>query len=273
MTKKRIVFYLFTSLLIFEALYISKIPNVKANGTIPALYSQDLDLNATYTYNVTQFDSVVNWLDVDGGGRGAAISNPGGQITVNVSSFYNKKPGASYSSCFDDPIPHLNISFFENISDILVLNTTFSNISNTETGYNLAMGFNKFHSGFIIQANNLAAVKVKAQEQALTWPGDLTITDYDSMIKFAVLQSIGNQNSTMIYDKTNGTLVYCKVHSDSGLDFEINMTAYNFDFTITPSTENPPQNPLITGFPLILVFTIIGITLVISLLKEKKKYK
>jgi len=277
MNKKRLILYLFASILIFEAVYIYSTPNVKANGTIPANYSQTLLVNTTYTYNVTEFDSKFTWLDLNYVGKANLTTNPGGVINVSFVGFHNKPSGVFSPSCFDDPIAHINISFFENITNTLVLNDTLSNVSNSEGGLSLAIGYNAFHSAFVIQTKNLTQINDLAAEQVKatgTMPGTVTITDYDSMIKFEFLQTNKNQNSTMIYDRTTGVLVYSKVQSAFGPDLVINMTSYNFNYTITPNDPDPPPNdPIIPGIPLIALIGIVSLAVIILTLKEKKKHK
>jgi len=249
-------------------LYLGFSPLVKAEENIPISYYQDLNLNSTYLYNVTQFDSKFTWLDLNWGPRGDAITNPGGQIAVNFTGFYNDDPSAFAASCFNNPIPYINITFIENLVGILVTNTTFYNVSNSEAGLSLAMGYNLFHSGFLIQINNLGTLKALAAEQVLDtgfMPGDFIFEEYDYMVGFTFKQDNKYQNSTMIYDKTTGILVYSKVQSIFGPDLEIQLSNYELNYQKTELG--------IPSFPLLLLGTIIVITLigVIHNLNKKKR--
>ena len=53
-------------LLLIQILYQSSIPIAKADTSIPVSYSQDLDINGTYVYNITQFNTEVGWYNFAG---------------------------------------------------------------------------------------------------------------------------------------------------------------------------------------------------------------
>jgi hypothetical protein len=260
--------YLVITIVFIQLLYLGTTPFVKAQGYIPNPYYQNLDLNRSYIYNVTKFDSKFTWLNLSWGPRGDAITNPGGQIIVNFTGFHDDDPSAFGASCFDNPIPYINISFMEKIADILVTNTTFYNVSNSEAGLSLAIGYNLFHSGFLIQINNLNNLKTLATEQVSDTgflPGDFILKSYDYMVEFIFKQDNGNQNSTMIYDKTTGILVYSNVQSIFGPDLEIQLSDYELNFQIT--------GPIITSFPIVVIGAITVITLIIVLSKLIKNEK
>ncbi|MFX0056776.1 MAG: hypothetical protein ACFE85_10730 [Candidatus Hodarchaeota archaeon] len=250
MTAKRLSVY-FISLFIIFCTFSAAFPIGKASMVIPEKYSQELDLNQPYIYNVTQFDSKFTWLNLTYSSRGDAITNPGGMIIVNFTGFYND-PSAFGASCFSNPIPYINITFMENLTNVLVTNTTFFNVSNSEAGLSLAIGYNSFHSGFLIQINNITNLKTLAEEQVLEsgfLPGDLSFNEYDYMVEFIFRQNNKNQNSTMIYDKATGILVYSEVQSVFGPDLEIQLSDYELNFQKT--------SPRISSFPLWIFFVVI----------------
>jgi len=251
--------------MVVPLLFSLTIVSTMANTTIPANYYQQLDLNRSYIYNVTQFDSKFTWLDLNWSPRGDAITNPGGQIIVNFTGFYDDD---SLASCFNNPIPYINITFMENVAGILVTNTTFYNVSNSEAGLSLAIGYNIFHSGFLIQINNLENLITLAAEQVSGiefLQGDFIYEKYDYMVEFIFKQDNKIQNSTMIYDKTTGILVYSKVQSFFGPDLEIELGDYKLNFQKT--------EPEIPSFPLLLLGAIIATTLIIVIPNLIKKIR
>jgi len=255
-------------LIVFPLLFSLTINSARANITIPVNYSQQLELNRTYIYNITQFDSKFTWLDLNWVPRGDAITNSGGQIVVNFTGFYEDDALALSASCFNNPIPYINISFIENISGMLVTNTTFYNVSNSEAGLSLAIGYNSFHSGFLIQINNLVNLTTLAAGQVLDTgflPGEFIFKEYDYIVEFTFKQDNKNQNSTMIYDRTTGILVYSKVQSIFGPDLEIQLSGYELNFQKTEQG--------IPSFPLFLLGAISAITLIVMISNLGKKIK
>jgi hypothetical protein len=269
MNKKTTFLSIFALSLIFQGLFLVSIPYAKTNQEIPEKYSQQVELDRTYIYNVSQFDSKFTWLDLNWVPRGDAITNTSGQIVVNFTGFYDDDPLAFGASCFNNPIPYINISFIENITGMLVTNTTFYNVSNSEAGLSLAIGYNSFHSGFLIQINNLGNLTTLAAEQVLDsgfLPGEFIFKEYDYMIEFTFKQDNKNQNSTMIYDRTTGILVYSKVQSIFGPDFEIQLSDYELNFQ---KTEPPDET--IPSFPFLLLgITITGALILIMWIVSKK---
>ncbi len=261
-SKKLIIF------LVVPLLFSLTINSTRANITIPINYSQQLELNRMYIYNVTQFDSKFTWLDLNWFPRGDAITNSGGQIVVNFTGFYDDDASAFSASCFNNPIPYINISFIENITGMLVTNTTFYNVSNSEAGLSLAIGYNSFHSGFLIQINNLENLTTLAAEQVLDTgflPGEFIFKGYDYMVEFTFKQDNKNQNSTMIYDRTTGILVYSKVQSIFGPDLEIQLSGYELNFQKTGLG--------IPSFPLFLLCAISATTLIVMISNLIKKIR
>lgn len=266
-TKK--IWYIAGLLIFVQILFQGHISIVKANNSIPTSYYPDLDLNGTYIYNVTQFDSKFTWVDLNYSSRGDVITNPGGQIIVNFTGFYDDNSTYFALSCFDNPIPYIDITFMRNVTNILVANTTFYNVSNSEAGLSLAIGYNVFHSGFLIQINNLEDLVTLATGQVSgLMLGNFTYEEYDYMVKFVFKQDSLFQNSTMIYDKITGLLVYSKVQNSFGPDLEIQLSDYELNFQKTEAV-----NPGISSFPLILLGTVISTTLIIVIHKLTKRIR
>ena len=262
---------------------ISSPDNKPESAAIPSKYSQYLNLSRSYIYNVSQFDSHFSWRNLTYGARGDAITNPGGQIKVNFTGFYND-PDVFGKSCFSNPIPYINITFIENQTGtgMLVTNTTFYNVSNSEAGLSLAIGYNAFHSGFLIQINNLNTLKLLAIEQISDsgyLPGSLKISDYDYLVAFEFKDDAELQNSTMIYDKTTGVLVYSKVENDYGPDLEIYLNDYNLNFQRTEDDDDDDdddddkKSQSIASFPLIIICIVLTLTSVAIILKTKNRFK
>ncbi len=265
---KQISIKIIIFLILLPLLFFLTIISTKANTSIPANYYQQLDLNRSYIYNVTQFDSKFTWVNLSWDPQSDAITNPGGQIVVNFTGFYHDDPSAFAASCFNNPIPYINISFIQNITGTLVTNTTFYNVSNSEAGLSLAIGYNIFHSGFLIQINNLENLTALAAGQVSDsgyMPGDFIFKEYDYIVEFSFKQDNKYQNSTMIYDKTTGILVYSKVQSIFGPDLEIQLSDYELNFQKT--------EPVIPSFPLLLLSAAIATTLIIVIHNLIKKIR
>jgi hypothetical protein len=84
-------------------------------------------------------------------------------------------------------------------------------------------------------------------------PGDFNFNEYDYMVEFVFRQDNKNQNSTMIYDKTTGILVYSEVQSIFGPDLEIQLSDYELNFQKT--------SPNISSFPIWMFVIVLTIAL------------
>ena len=102
MNKQRITSYSIIIIMIFGALYMYSLINTanfnyndeensvqnshlisSSDDSVPAEYYQELDLNGTYVYNVTQFGDVPAWWTWFAGFRGMWKTDPGGKIIIN----------------------------------------------------------------------------------------------------------------------------------------------------------------------------------------------
>ncbi|TFG25074.1 MAG: DUF4430 domain-containing protein [Promethearchaeota archaeon] len=183
---------------------------------IPQDYYQDLDLNGTYVYNVTQFEGPLWWWSFDGN-KDYVNSSSGSQILVNFTGFDDKHP--KDPSCFPEPIPYINITF--------VNNRTLYNVSNPEAADALGIGYNNFDSGFLLPTENLTKVKELAiAESSSLWAnGIVKIEETYNFIYFSFEQTDGTQRTYMIYERHSGLLVWAKT---SLFAFQMEITSLNF---------------------------------------------
>ncbi len=219
-------------LVLVQILFQSSIPIVKANTSIPFTYSQELNINGTYVYNVTQFSSEVGWYNFSGGFEGNWKTNVGGQIKLNLTGFYDKDP-IDWGNLFGDPIPWLDIEILE--ENLGVLNTNFSldNRSNSEISRALTLGYNTFQPGFLIPNENITYIKDSALSQAdpggeFDLVGEVNIEETYSFLYIGFDQIGGSQKTYLIYDKMTGLLIWAKT-SVFGYLLEIKSLNFTID--------------------------------------------
>ena len=219
-------------LLLIQILYQSSIPIAKADTSIPVSYSQDLDINGTYVYNITQFNTEVGWYNFAGGFEGNWKTNAGGQIKLNLTGFYDKDP-YDWGNLFEDPIPWLDIEILEYNLGILSTNFTLNNRSNSEISRALTLGYNVFQPGFLIPNENLTYIKNSALGQAdpgglYDLAGEVNVEETHNFLYIGFDQIGGNQKTYMIYDKGTGLLVWAKT-SVFGYLLEIKSLNFTLD--------------------------------------------
>jgi hypothetical protein len=238
------------------------IPNGSANGFIPVEYSNELKLDQEYVYNVTKFDSTLYWWGLDWNYKGDVVTNPGGQVIVNFTGFYAKHPNDL--SPFPAPAPYIDITFKKYQTGMLITNSTFFNISNAEASVALAFGYNAFLSGFLIPVDDINMLKTQAlaQNQSGFWEAKIYTQEYDNWIMFNFKKNDFSQNTTLIYDKTIGILVWAQVENNYGPDIFMTLVGYDVKF--------PEPNPIIPGFPFIIIFSIFIITITAIFIFSKK---
>ena len=125
MKNKKITYRIIIGIFILEGLLIlNTVPLNKATSN--PLIEEYFTINKEYIYNITQFDSHFTWVDLNwmDPPKGYAFTNPGGQIKINFTRFGDKDPD-DYS-VFSEPLPYINISLFENVSNSLVRNFTIN---------------------------------------------------------------------------------------------------------------------------------------------------
>lgn len=229
-TKK--IFSIVSLLVLVQLLFQSTIPIVKADTSIPISYSQELDINGTYVYNVTQFSSEVGWYNFTGGFEGNWKANAGGQIKLNLIGFYDKDP-YDWGNLFVDPIPWLDIEILEYNLGVLTPNFTLNNRSNSEISRALTLGYNTFQPGFLIPNENLTYIKDSALSQAdpgglYDLVGEVNIEETYNFLYIGFDQIGGDQKTYMIYDKWTGLLVWAKT-SVFGYLLEIKSLNFTID--------------------------------------------
>ena len=235
MKKHTLLLSILTLTLAFQAIFLVSIPNVRANQEIPEEFYQTLALNSTYVYNVTQFGGDLNWIGFDWASKYNTTTNIGGQISVNFTGFYDKDPGDIYN-LFGSPMSYMDVEFLDKQAGMLISNHTFNNVSNGEAAFNMLLGYNAFQSGFLDPINNLTKLKEQALAQDAGYmSGDITIEETYSFISFDFKQDSGAQNTTLVYEKQSGLLVWARtkmipITNPLGYTLELFLTNYSLDF-------------------------------------------
>jgi len=227
--KKSIPILLILALTTSSLFFVSFINNGSSKHSQPPMdYYQGLEMNRSYVYNVTQFQGPINWLNFNGQSVYNASTNPGGQIKVNFTGFYEKDSEDSFN-LFTSPIPYMDVKFFEMKNNMLELNHTFFNVSNGETAFNLLLGYNEFQSGFLIPFDNFTTLQKQALAQNSGFmTADITVEESYNFISFNFQQISGSLKSHIVYDKESGLLVSAKT---SGGGFLLEITLTNFSFS------------------------------------------
>jgi len=239
MTKKKsIMLCILCSFLIIQGIFIVSIPTVKADTTIPPNFYSELDTDSVYIYNVTRFGGDLSWLGFDWISKYNITTNAGGQISVNFTGFYDKDPNDIYNA-FGSPMPYMDIEFIENQAGVLSSNHTFYNVSNGETAFNMGLGYNSFQSAFLIPIDNLTYLKELALAQDSGYmPADVKVEESSNFISFDFKQDSKFQNTTMVYEKKSGLLVWARtkiapITNPIGYTLEFFLTNYSLDFNST----------------------------------------
>ena len=235
MNKKTIFFSIFALLLIFQGLFLVSTSNSKAYQEIPQDFYQDLNLNGTYVYNVTQFGGDLNWVGLNWVSKYNTTTNAGGQVSLNFTGFYEKDPDDIFN-LFESPMSYMDIEFIENQAGVLVSNHTFSNVSNGEAAFNMLLGYNSFQSGFLLPTDNLTNLKNQALAQDSGFmAGEINVEETYNFISFDFKQDSGAQNTTLVYEKKSGMLVWARtkmipITNPLGFSLEMFLTNFSLDF-------------------------------------------
>jgi len=189
--------------------------------------SDSYDSSKEYVYNVTQWDSELNWYFSSD--EGWVNTNPGGIIRVAYTGLYDFEGPFWVSNAFEDPVPHINISFYERKGSTLFFNRTMKNISSAEAAYVSALGYREFLAGFLIPTDNFSRLEERFLAQNVSdgpysdYRGDHEFNNLTDTIEIIFRQNTGGQNTSLIYNKTTGVLIWAKVQSAYGPDFEIEL--------------------------------------------------
>ena len=214
------------SVLLF-GIFIFGIPNVRANGPIPLEYSDKLDLDALYYYNVSGFGNDATWQNFSSETEGIWSTTASDEILINITGFYDRDPADIFGDVFSDTnMPWFDIEIYKNAA----INFTVSNVSNSEIARNLGLGFAKFQSGFVIPYNQTEWIKANATLEAEGASGQtahLTMEETHDFL-YLLFEEYGatqNQQTELIYDKNSGMLV--KANTTLG-DFHLSLISYNY---------------------------------------------
>ena len=211
----------------------SKIQFKPKSASIPANYSQDIDLDGVYVYNVTSFGGPSSWYNFSSWlPTGVWEPKAGGQIKINFTGFYDKDPN-NWGDAFDDPIPWMDIEIMKNESGKLVENFKLTNKSNTEVSYNLILGYNDFQPGILFPIDNLTNIKKLAIDQASEgyYPGHSIVEETYNLL-YVRFEDTGGLKTKMIYDRWTGLLVWAN-SSLGGYNLEINSLNFSFNRDLT----------------------------------------
>ncbi|MHA1669749.1 MAG: hypothetical protein ACTSV5_04125 [Promethearchaeota archaeon] len=235
MKKKSVMLGILCSFFILQGIFVVSIPAVKAEVSIPPNFYSELDTDALYVYNVTKFGGDLSWLGFDWVSKYNTTTNVGGQISVNFTGFHDKDP-ADIFNAFGSPMPYMDVEFIENQAGVLNSNHTFYNVSNGEVAFNLALGYNAFQSGFLIPNDNLTYLKDLALAQDSGYmPGEIDVEESFNFISFDFKQDSKFQNTTLVYEKKTGLLVWARtkmapITDPIGYTLEFFLTNYSLDF-------------------------------------------
>jgi hypothetical protein len=235
MKAKRYLWLFIASLTIFYLINSYHVPFSRANGQIPQDYHQNLNLNGTFVYNVTDFGTDPLWWWIFEN-RNYTETNPGGQIVINFTGFYPRHP-FDPGDVFPDEMPYMNIDIYNNTGSGLILNFTQNNISNKEISWALALGFNDFQSGFLIPTNNLTEVKQFAIQEAdpdgmFDRPGDVVVETTHNFFHVGFNSDDKALNVSLVYEKNTGILVRANT-TIGGYKLGMFLTNFSLDFNQT----------------------------------------
>ncbi len=201
------------------------------SSSIPITYSQDLDLDGEYVYNVTDFGGPAGWYNFTSwpgdSYEGDWEPKVGGQIKINFTGFFDKDPN-NWGDEFDDPIPWMDIEIIKNDAGVLVSNFTLTNRSNTELSNNLILGYSSFQPGFLIPIDNLTNVKKLAIDHASTgyFPGQSIVEESYNFL-YVEHENIGGLKTSLIYDRWTGLLVWANASLGQ---YSLEIKTLNFTF-------------------------------------------
>jgi hypothetical protein len=130
---------------------------------------------------------------------------------------------------------YMDVEFVKNDLGSLRSNHTFYNVSNGEAAFNILLGYNAFQSGFLIALNNITELKELALAQDSGFMlGTITVEETCNFVSFDFKQDSGAQNTTLIYDKITGLLVWAytemiPITNPLGYKLEMSLTNYSLD--------------------------------------------
>ncbi len=215
--------------------------SIPKTATIPNYFSQDLDLDAIYVYNVSQFGGDTAWYnrsqDWMNSYEGDWRTDPDGQIIINFTDFYDYDTATQWSDRFTDrKMAFMDMEIYERSESIA--NFTQLNTSNSEIANAMALNFDDFNSGFLLPTDNWSAIKENATLAATAGFlfADLTIDDTYNYLFLSFQQYDGwggiNQKTELKYDKHNGLLLWAYTEFGN-YKLELFLTNYSVDLDNT----------------------------------------
>ncbi|TFF95554.1 MAG: DUF4430 domain-containing protein [Promethearchaeota archaeon] len=213
--KKTILLAIIASFLIIPQIFISLLPFVEATETIPLEYSNEIDLNKVYVYNVTDFVGPSEWYNFSTS-EGFWETGEGGQIKINFTGFYDRPSEDLWGDDFPDTnMPYMDIFIYEPGGN---LNFTQINCSNSEASSAMILGYWPFNSGFLIP-KNISFVQEILKNTSL---------DYIIEESYNFLYMNIEDKSELIYDKFSGLLIYANTFTGN-YGIEISLTNYSLN--------------------------------------------
>ncbi|TFF99820.1 MAG: hypothetical protein EU541_04030, partial [Promethearchaeota archaeon] len=201
---------------------ILSIPIGEANSSIPAGYSDEIQMKGVYVYNISSFGEPSSWYNYEKQSIVSWKTDAGGQIKINFTGFYDRHENDTYGDAFpDNNMPYFDIEVYEQTG---ILNFTRNNCSNAEASSSLMLGYWPFNSGFLIP-ENVSYIKNLAEETSQTSNFDYIVEESYNFLYFNLADS-----SELIYDKMTGLLIYAKTNMGT-YNIEMSLTNYSLDLS------------------------------------------
>ena len=226
--------------------------------TFPESYSSSIKLSESYYYTVNQFGKNSTWFSQ----MKDYHSNPGGQIVVTPYGFGDKPINPWFTPQNPDPVPYLGVCVKYLDAGQLKINMTITNTANTDAASELVLGYNDYLPGFFASINWTHEKSMAENAVASTGflPGTVTFDDSSpTEVRIHLVQNTGDQNTYLVYNKTNGVLLYAK-------------TQVSFGNPILEITLQGYGSQIIPGYPLDMTLIICAVS-IISLVVILKKVK
>ncbi len=235
MKAKRYLWLFIAALTMLYLISSYPVPSVRANGEIPPNFYQDLDINGTYVYNVTDYGSDPTWWWIFSN-EGFWETSTGGQIVINFTGFYNRDP-SDWGDVFPNKSAYMDIKIYNKTFSGLDLNFTKYNSSNKEIASALTLGFNDFQAGFLIPIDNLTNIKELAMQEAdpggmFDKAGNVRVEFTPHLFSVMFEANDNSQNTTLVYERKSGILVRADTAA-AGYKLEIFLTNFSLDFNNT----------------------------------------
>ncbi|TXT67279.1 MAG: conserved exported protein of unknown function [Promethearchaeota archaeon] len=205
---------------------------IKSSASIPEGYSEEINMDGVYVYNISGFGDTWNWYNYDDNRSDNYdiwqkwATGLGGQVFVNFTGFFNRHVNDTPWSpprFPDENMPYMNIIITKPGG---LPNVTRNNCSNSEIANNMNINFFDFDSGILIPSENLSQVKQWANDTATIYNLDFKIEESYHFIKFNFANIY--QTTELIYNRLNGLLVYINTTADFGSIYHLEMTLTNF---------------------------------------------